>query len=135
MIMLSAAMVMMGVHSTKVGSEATVNPIRRVVTMLQSIQKKVEAEAARDEELHKKFMCYCKTGSATLEKSIADAEAKIGDVKSQIEESKAQKAQLEQDLVSHKKDRAAAKEAASSATSLREKDAATYSAFKAEADA
>lgn len=51
-----------------------VNPIRRVVTMLQSMQKKVAAEGEKEKGLFEKFMCYCKTGSGTLSASIASAE-------------------------------------------------------------
>ena len=31
--------------------------------MLQNLQKKVEAEAKKDQELYDKFMCYCKNGA------------------------------------------------------------------------
>jgi hypothetical protein len=51
----------------------SVNPIRRVVTMLQSMQKKVAAEGEKEEELFDKFMCYCKNGRGSLEGSIASA--------------------------------------------------------------
>jgi len=122
-------------HASAASSGVTANPIRRVVTMLQSIQKKVEAEAERDEDLHKKFMCYCKNGASDLEKSIADAEAKIADVASSLKEAEASKAQLEQDLEAHKADRAAAKEAIATATAVREKEAGKYAAFKADSDA
>lgn len=44
------------------------NPIRKVVTMLQSMTKKVEAEGEKEQELYHKFMCYCKTGTGDLEK-------------------------------------------------------------------
>eukprot|EP00420_Gonyaulax_spinifera_P018603 CAMPEP_0197906656 /NCGR_PEP_ID=MMETSP1439-20131203/63168_1 /TAXON_ID=66791 /ORGANISM="Gonyaulax spinifera, Strain CCMP409" /LENGTH=71 /DNA_ID=CAMNT_0043528031 /DNA_START=57 /DNA_END=269 /DNA_ORIENTATION=- len=37
------------------------NPIRRVVTMLQDMQRKVGAEGRKEEALYDKFMCYCKT--------------------------------------------------------------------------
>jgi len=113
----------------------TANPIRRVVTMLQNIQKKVEAEGEKDEKIHKKFMCYCKTGASDLAKSIADAEAKIEETGSGIKEAQGQKAQLEQDLAAHKADREAAKKAIAEATALREKEAATFAAFKSESDA
>merc|ERR1719486_1125353 len=49
------------------------NPIRRVVTMLQAMQKKVTAEGEKEEELFDKFMCYCKNGKGTLEASIETA--------------------------------------------------------------
>ena len=36
----------------------TANPIRKVVTMLQSLQKKVAAEGEKEQELFDKFMCW-----------------------------------------------------------------------------
>merc|ERR1719238_1183958 len=103
--------------------------------MIQNIQKKVEEEGEADAAIHKKFMCYCKTGSSQLAKSIEDAEAKIESVGAGIKEAVGQKAQLEQDLEAHKADRAAAKTAVEEATELRNKEAATYASFKAESDA
>ena len=35
------------------------NPIRKVVTLLQDMQKELEAEGKKEEELYNKFMCYC----------------------------------------------------------------------------
>jgi hypothetical protein len=52
------------------------NPIRRVVTMLQKIQKKVETEGETETDLHEKFMCQCKTGTASYTQSISDGGAK-----------------------------------------------------------
>ena len=37
---------------------ARANPIRRVVNMLQAMQKKVVAEGEKEEELFQKFICY-----------------------------------------------------------------------------
>lgn len=51
----------------------SVNPIRRVVTMLQSMQKKVAEEGEKEEALFEKFMCYFKNGRGSLESSIASA--------------------------------------------------------------
>ena len=33
------------------------NPIRRIVSLLQKMQEEIEAEGARDEEMHEKFGC------------------------------------------------------------------------------
>jgi len=103
-----AAGLQMGQASTVM---ATKNPIRKVVTMLQNVQKKVEQEGEKEEELYEKFMCYCKTGVSDLEKSIADAEAKIANADSAVKEAEANKKQLDADLVSHKADREDAKKA------------------------
>eukprot|EP00929_Paragymnodinium_shiwhaense_P032301 TRINITY_DN1792_c0_g2_i1.p2 TRINITY_DN1792_c0_g2~~TRINITY_DN1792_c0_g2_i1.p2 ORF type:complete len:733 (-),score=290.14 TRINITY_DN1792_c0_g2_i1:106-2223(-) len=102
------------------------NPIRRVVTMLQEMQKKVEAEGKKDEALFDKYMCYCKNGASTLEGSISAADTKIPQVESAIKEAEATKAQLDADLKQHKSDRADAKDAIAKATALREKEASVY---------
>jgi len=47
---------------------AAINPIRRVVTMLQMMQKKVQAEGEKEQELFDKYMCWCATGGAGLKK-------------------------------------------------------------------
>merc|ERR1719386_361842 len=82
--------------------QAGANPVRRVVNMLQMMQKKVAAQGEKAEELYHKFMCYCENADGTLGKSIADAEEKIPQLESQIKETAGSKAQLEADLADHK---------------------------------
>merc|ERR1719217_326481 len=100
--------------------------------MLQAMQKKVEAEGKKEDELFEKFMCYCKNGRGALEKSIADAEAKVGQVTADIEAGENEVKQLKADLKSHQTDRHAAKAAMAEATKIRENEAATFAALKAE---
>jgi outer membrane murein-binding lipoprotein Lpp len=107
-------------------SQTAANPIRKVVTMLQNMVKKVEAEGAKEAELFEKYMCYCKTSGGDLAKSISDAETKMPELESDISAGEAKKAQLDEDLKQHQVDRSAAKEAMSEATTLREKEAAAY---------
>jgi len=110
------------------------NPIRKVVTLLQTMQKKVEQEGKDELELYNKFMCYCKNGGGDLSASISAAEEKIPAVSSNIEESEAKLAGAKSDLKQAQSDRAAAKDAMKQATALREKEAATFADFKAEHD-
>merc|ERR1719261_876075 len=91
------------------GVKNNANPMRRVITMLQMMVKKVEEEGKKETELFEKFMCYCDTGKATLGKSISDAQEKIPQVESDIKEAVAEKATLDQDLSTHKADREQAK--------------------------
>merc|ERR1719456_607486 len=102
------------------------NPIRKVVTMLQMMIKKIEAEGVKEKELYDKFMCYCATADSTLGKSIEDANTKIPQLESDIKQSVEEKAQLEEDLKAHQEDRAAAEEAMAKATEMREKEAAAF---------
>merc|ERR1719217_2054136 len=108
------------------------NPIRKVVTMLQMMVKKIEAEAVKEKELYDKFMCYCKTADETLGKSIQDADTKIPQLESDIKQKSEEKAQLEEDLKAHQEDRAAAEEAMAKATEMREKEAAAFAKENAE---
>merc|ERR1719359_1945877 len=109
------------------------NPIRKVVTMLQMMMKKVEAEGEIETELYEKYMCYCKSAGGTLGKSIADAGVKIPELQSSIEEGEATMKKLKEDIKAHMEDRAAAKEAVAKATAIREKEAAAFAEANAEA--
>jgi len=126
-----AAALLVVSRSSSVDDAAAMNPVRKVVTMLQAMQKKVAAEGEKEKELYEKYMCYCKNSGSDLETSIAAAETKSPQVASDIEQAEAQKAQLDQDLVSHKADRDAAKGAVADATAIREKAAGEYAEKKA----
>merc|ERR1719405_419884 len=118
-----------------VEQQVAANPIRKVVTMLQAMEKKVTAEGEKETELFEKFMCYCKNGDEALAKSIADAEEKVGQLPKDIEAAENEVKQLKADLKQHQTDRAAAKTAMAEATKIREKEAASFASLKAEADA
>jgi len=113
-------------------SMAAANPIRKVVTMLQTLKSKVEGEGEKERELHEKYMCYCKGAGGTLAKSIADAQARAPELTSAIDAGNGQMAQLKEDLKNHQNDRAAAKTAIAAATSLRDKEHAAFSTVESE---
>jgi septal ring factor EnvC (AmiA/AmiB activator) len=114
---------------------ARANPVRKVVNMLQAMQKKVEAEGEKEKALFDKYMCYCKTSGGELQKSISDSDTKVPQVQSDIKEAEAKQAQLKEDLKQHQVDRSAAKQAVADATTLREKEAAAYAKEASEATA
>merc|ERR550537_505661 len=78
------------------------NPIRKVVTMLQDMQKSVEEEGEQEEELFEKFMCYCQNGESALEAQISQGKASIEQLAGTVEQSSAEKSQLDQDITQHK---------------------------------
>jgi len=90
------------------------------------LKTKVVAEGERDASLFDKFMCYCKTGGATLGKSIDAAENKIPQVGSALKEAQEKEAQAKADLKNAQTARSDAKGAVAEATSLREKEASAY---------
>jgi len=106
--------------------ERTPNPVRKVVNLLQAMQKKVESEGAKAEELFEKFQCYCKTSSGDLQASISAAENKIPELQASIKAGTSKKAQLDSDIKAHQTDRTAAKKAMEEATALRQKEKAVF---------
>jgi len=115
--------------------ENHMNPIRKVVTLLQDMQKKVEAEGAREAELYEKFQCYCKTGKGDLSGSISAAEDKVSALSSSIETGAAKLAGAKSALAQAQDDRSAAKAAMAEATAIRKKEAAAFAGFKSDHEA
>merc|ERR1719379_3120572 len=114
------------VNAAESHTEAGANPIRKVVTMLQMMMKKIEAEGKKETELHDKYMCYCQTSEGTLNDSIEEAQTKIPQLESDIKEAVETKAKLEGEITTAQDDRAAAKEAMAQATAMREKEGAAF---------
>jgi chromosome segregation ATPase len=129
LLLLSLACVE-GILLTRTAVQAQANPVRKVVTLLQKMKLQVEAEGEKEEELYKKFVCYCKTGSADLEASIQAAETKLATLDDDVKAAEAEKAKTDADLDQSKKDRKEAKEAMAAATAQREKEAAEFAKFQ-----
>merc|ERR1719299_295903 len=110
------------------------NPIRKIVTLLQNMQKEIEAEGAKEQEMFDKFMCFCSGNDGDLKKKAADATASIEELTAKLKSEEAEKVQLTQDLIGHKKDREGAKSDIEEATTLREKEAGEFAAEKADSE-
>jgi len=108
------------------------NPIRKVVSLLQNIQVKVTAEGEKEDDLYKKFMCYCKTGLAELESCIEAADTKEPQLEADIKESEAKLVQTKQALADAQKERGEAKASIATADAIREKAAKAFADTKAE---
>lgn len=108
------------------GSSTNANPIRRIVTLLQDMQKEIEADGKKEEALFKEFMCYCKTNkgqlSADTEQAIQTMEINTAAAK----EKEGLVAQLTEELKQHKADRADATSTLSAATETRKEEKAKY---------
>jgi len=112
--------------------EARANPIRKVVTLLQAMQKKVAAEGIKEKELYEKFQCYCNGGTKDLEASIQAAEEKVPMVSSSIKATAEKLAQLKTGLAGAKEGRDSAKDTMAKAKAIREKEAAAFAAEKSD---
>jgi len=110
----------------------TINPIRRVITMLEHIGKKVDEELKKDEDLYNKFECYCKTSSSELKTSISAATAKLPQLESGGKENEALQQQQGIELQKSREDVGIAKKAVAQATQIRQKERATFAKESAE---
>merc|ERR1719421_951302 len=115
--------------------QAAENPIRRIVNLLQSTQKKIEEEGEKMEDMFEKYMCYCDTNVAKLEKSISDLNDEIPQIEASVKGLTELKAQLDEELKQHKQDRSDANGAIEAATEQRNKDKAAFDAYSTEAKA
>merc|ERR1719313_1168055 len=70
-------------------------------------------------------MCYCEGNTDGMSKA-EEAAQKITELQSKLAAEKAEKSQIDQELIQHKKDREAAKGDLSTATSIREKEHAEF---------
>jgi hypothetical protein len=102
------------------------NPIRKIVTLMQDMQKEIEGAGAKEKELYDKFMCFCNGGAEELAKTSADAGATAESLASKAESEKAEKAGLEEDLAKHESDRTTATSDLAKATALRGKESTEY---------
>lgn len=118
--------------ASREGVRLSVNPVRRVISMLQVMQNKIDAEGKEEKRLFDKFMCYCQSSASNFEKDVADGGAKIPQLESELEESTAEKGQLERDVAAHTRDRAAAQAALAQAAALRQKESAEFGATSSE---
>ena len=58
-------LVLLGISAA---SALEANPIRKIVTLMQDMQKEIEAEGEKEKVLYDNFMCWCETGAADLKK-------------------------------------------------------------------
>jgi len=118
--------------SSSVALDTSANPIRKVVTLMQNMQKEIEAEGAKEKELYDKFMCYCSSGESGLTAAIDKATAAIDEFSAKLKAETAEKASTAQELIQHKQDREAATGDLEEATVLRTKENAAYEETKAD---
>eukprot|EP00933_Yihiella_yeosuensis_P061754 TRINITY_DN6459_c0_g2_i3.p1 TRINITY_DN6459_c0_g2~~TRINITY_DN6459_c0_g2_i3.p1 ORF type:complete len:671 (-),score=263.80 TRINITY_DN6459_c0_g2_i3:258-2270(-) len=108
-------------HSSS-NAELAANPIRKVVTLLQKMAKKIEAEGEEEEKLAEKFECYCKKTKASLQAEI-DKSVSVGPISPEdIAAKKAQLAALQEAVKKIKTDKIADEQSLQSAKANREKE-------------
>jgi len=132
-LLLGASSCLAGASWSASTADTSANPIRKIVTLLQDMQKEMESEGKKEQELYDGFMCYCKTTSADLGKANDESQSKISEVSAKLEEDESSKTSIDQELVGHKSDRSAAQNDLAKATAIRGKEAEEFAAAEADA--
>merc|ERR1719414_2243137 len=130
---LATLIVLLG-EAVVVQQQQQANPIRRVVSMLQSMQQKILAEGKKQEEAYNKFSCYCKISGGDLSASILAAQDQIAALTKSVGVDLEKKQQTQHSLDTHTSSRDEAKEAMAQATALRGKEAASFAKAKSDSE-
>jgi len=106
--------------------------IEKVVKILNDMKSQLEKEAANDDEVMEKMVCWCETNDKAKTQAITDNTQKEKTLTANIEEFTSMAATLKDDLAQLKVDIAAANKELAEATAIREKENGEFSADEKE---
>lgn len=107
-------------------SEVKVNPMRKIINMLQDMQEELEREGKAELELFEKAMCACSGGEKELTNTIASSTSEIDSSKTKIGSDTAELTQMEQEIGDHKTAIETCTSDLATATELRAKEEKTF---------
>jgi len=100
--------------------------IDRVVGLLEEMQSTMQEEQKVDQDAYNKMDCWCQTTSVQKKEAVADAEASIDELEALVEGGAAEGATLTTNVKQNQKELTQKTQALSAATSVREKEAASF---------
>mmetsp|Transcript_17541 Transcript_17541/g.44118 ORF Transcript_17541/g.44118 Transcript_17541/m.44118 type:complete len:771 (-) Transcript_17541:106-2418(-) len=103
-----------------------VNPVKRVVNLLNKMKSELEAEADNEAEMYDKMVCWCETNEKEKTKAVADAEAVDIELSSEIEARAARFGELGTNIAQLKKEIQANSETLDRAVAIRQGEAAKF---------
>lgn len=109
-----------------------VNPVTKVVGLLEEMKAQVEEEAKEDEKVFDNHKCWCETNEKEKKQAIVDGNARLERLAAAIEEGIARAAQLETEIGELKDEIAENEEAVEKATQMREKEKEEFDAEAAD---
>ena len=109
-----------------------VNPVTKVVGLLEEMKTQVEEEAKEDEKVFSNHKCWCETNEKEKNQAIVDGNARLERLAADIEEGTARAAQLETEIGELKDEIAENEEAVEKATQMREKEKEEFDAEAAD---
>merc|ERR1719316_1623454 len=126
-VILSVALLSSGAGADGVTEEKN-RPVTKVVTLLKDMIAQLQKEAKEDEEVFEAFGCWCETNDKGKTKAIADQKARIQQDIATAESNTALAGQLQTDIATLQEELASNTEALDTATELRQKQLAEFTA-------
>lgn len=108
------------------------SPIQKVVALIKDMKAQTEKEAEDDLAAYDAYMCWCKTVKGEKTAAVKEAQASIASLEAFVEEAAAKEGQLKTEIGTLKEDIASDTDSLASASSLREKEAAEFTAEEAD---
>jgi len=104
------------------------SPIQKVVALIKDMKAQTEKEAEDDLAAYDTYMCWCKTVKSEKTAAVKEAQASITSLEAFVEEAAAKEGQLKTEIGTLQEDIASDTDSLASATALREKEAAEFTA-------
>jgi len=133
MMLLAAFVVVAAATEIKTSrQDADMNPVTKVVKLLEEMQEKVGVEAKEDEKMHDKMRCWCETNEKEKTAAIQWAKEHIEELNAFIEESSASVTQLTGEVEALNVVIAEGQKALDTATGIRQEDEAAFTTEEAD---
>jgi len=112
--------------------DSKANPVNKVVIVLEEMKAQLEKEAASDDEVYDKMICWCETNDKLKTKAIADNKMLLGQLEEFIPEAAAKIATLQTEVKNLKSDIESGTAELNEATTIRGKEQGEFSAEEAD---
>merc|ERR1719310_2138342 len=103
-------------------------PVTKIINMLKEMIEELTKEGEEDQETYEQMGCWCESNDKMKTKAIADGEARANQLTSSIQELTATSSRLNEEIADLTNEVAKNEEALDSATSLRKKQLAEFTA-------
>merc|ERR1719440_2713243 len=108
------------------------SPIQKVVALIKDMKAQTEKEAEEDLAAYDKYMCWCATVKKEKTAAVEEAQSTIASLEAFVEEAAAKEGQLKTEIATLGEDIASDEDSLASATELRKKESAEFTAEEAD---
>merc|ERR1719487_2236541 len=113
-------------------SRAQAGPIEKVVTLLEELKSKIEADGKMEQEVYDKYACWCEETTARKAHAIEEGRKAVARLGNQVLEFKGKIATRTAEIAKLTKDIAENEKSQAKATEVRQKESAAFMAERTE---